>query len=214
MSTDIPGAPGPTPKRTFPPTPEFSYGADASVAAFAVSEKTYLQNKPQFDRLVVGALVYDPQGRLLLIRRAAHDFMPLTWEIPGGALDASDATILDGLARELWEETGLLMRRVVRQVRCGPRQEGAEFVVARGVRMCKYSFEVEVEACAPVVLDPEEHCGYLWAKENECLAQKMDDGREIEITTVQQVWTIHEGFRIRRDEEGVAMGEGVNGEKS
>lgn len=45
--------------------------------------------------------------KLLLVRRAPADFLPLRWELPGGSADAGeggDASVVAAAARELWEE--------------------------------------------------------------------------------------------------------------
>jgi ADP-ribose pyrophosphatase YjhB (NUDIX family) len=52
-----------------------------------------------------GALVEDVNGRVLLARRAKEPFKG-RWDIPGGFLEAGEHP-LDGLRRELLEETGL-----------------------------------------------------------------------------------------------------------
>lgn len=50
-----------------------------------------------------GAILADPDGRILHIRHLALD----RWLLPGGHLEASDATLLDAALRELAEETGI-----------------------------------------------------------------------------------------------------------
>ncbi|MFE7775746.1 NUDIX hydrolase [Streptomyces sp. NPDC057445] len=50
---------------------------------------------------VAGAVMRE-DGRLLAIRRADNG----TWELPGGVLELSE-TPEDGVAREVWEETGI-----------------------------------------------------------------------------------------------------------
>ncbi len=55
--------------------------------------------------LVAGALV-EVDGALLLVRnerRGGHS----DWTTPGGVIDADDTSLLDGLTREVHEETGL-----------------------------------------------------------------------------------------------------------
>ena len=52
-----------------------------------------------------GALVLDDAGRVLLARRAAEPDLGC-WDIPGGFLEEGEHPI-DGLKRELREETGL-----------------------------------------------------------------------------------------------------------
>jgi 8-oxo-dGTP diphosphatase len=54
---------------------------------------------------VAGALVESDAGLLLVrnVRRGGFE----DWSTPGGVIDDDDATLLDGLAREVEEETGL-----------------------------------------------------------------------------------------------------------
>jgi 8-oxo-dGTP pyrophosphatase MutT (NUDIX family) len=52
----------------------------------------------------VTALVFDAEGRVLLVRPSAKD----VWVAPGGAVDPDEAP-QDALVREVWEETGLLV---------------------------------------------------------------------------------------------------------
>jgi ADP-ribose pyrophosphatase YjhB (NUDIX family) len=56
-------------------------------------------------KATAGALVEDDEGRLLLARRAAEPFKG-RWDIAGGFLEEGEHP-LDGLRRELREETGL-----------------------------------------------------------------------------------------------------------
>jgi 8-oxo-dGTP diphosphatase len=57
---------------------------------------------------VAGALVEGPDGILLVrnVRRGGHE----DWSTPGGVIDAGES-IVDGLTREVEEETGLRVRR-------------------------------------------------------------------------------------------------------
>jgi 8-oxo-dGTP diphosphatase len=56
-------------------------------------------------KATAGALVEDGDGRVLLARRALEPFKG-RWDIPGGFLDEGEHP-LDGVRRELLEETGL-----------------------------------------------------------------------------------------------------------
>jgi 8-oxo-dGTP diphosphatase len=59
--------------------------------------------------LVGGALVEAPDG-LLLVRNERRGGRS-DWSTPGGVIDDDDATLLDGLTREVEEETGLRVTR-------------------------------------------------------------------------------------------------------
>jgi 8-oxo-dGTP diphosphatase len=54
---------------------------------------------------VAGALVESPDG-LLLVRNQRRNGAT-DWSTPGGVIDPTDADLRAGLAREVWEETGL-----------------------------------------------------------------------------------------------------------
>lgn len=54
-----------------------------------------------------------PGLKLLLVRRAPSDFLPLRWELPGGSADAGeggDVSVVAAAVRELWEEVSSSLR--------------------------------------------------------------------------------------------------------
>ena len=63
--------------------------------------------RTKIDVTVARALI-ESEGRALLVRRAAWDSLPGRWELPGGKVDR-DEPVLEGLAREVEEETGLML---------------------------------------------------------------------------------------------------------
>ncbi len=81
------------------------------------------------------------EARILLLQRAPTDSMPLRWEIPGGACDLEDESLLHAAARELREEAGLRARTaaalVVVRDRDGRDRGGDVFFSSRGQR-CKW----------------------------------------------------------------------------
>ncbi|KAI9771039.1 MAG: hypothetical protein M1839_002975 [Geoglossum umbratile] len=182
-----------------PPTPRLSFTFSSSVSPFNVPAETYLASHEGYEAIATGALVFNSRDRLLVLQRAAHDSMPHLWEVPGGACDEDDETILHGVAREVWEESGLRVSAVGRRV--GPGEEGHIFFTRKGLRVCKFTFEAEVESTEAVRLDPSEHQNYIWVTEEECRRHRAGDGDsvvEIKFTTSAQEATILEGFRLRK----------------
>lgn len=177
-----------------PPGILSSFTASPTLFPFSVQVKDYLSSHPSKHRIVAGALVFSPSNptHVLVVQRAATDYVPNLWEIPGGSCDP-DESILAGVVRELWEESGLIATEVLRQV--GRVHEWVE----EGVVWCKFTFEVEVEG-AEVVLDKEEHQAFHWITEDECRkGEVVRDGKRIELnwTFEHQRAVILEGFRLR-----------------
>lgn len=56
-------------------------------------------------KIVVGAVVHDPDGRVLILRRSPRDFMPGIEELPSGGVEP-DEDLITALHRELAEEIG------------------------------------------------------------------------------------------------------------
>lgn len=76
---------------------------------------TQLQQTAEADgrECVVGALILNPQGQVFAMRRApTRRLFPGCWDIVGGHVEPGEA-LLDALAREITEETGWTLRRVV-----------------------------------------------------------------------------------------------------
>jgi 8-oxo-dGTP diphosphatase len=57
--------------------------------------------------VAVAAIVFDPEGRVLLVERAKPPGMG-QWSVPGGSLEGSE-TLAQAVAREVREETGLVV---------------------------------------------------------------------------------------------------------
>lgn len=95
--------------------------------------------------------------------------MPGKWEIPGGSAEPEDKNLLFSAARELWEETGLVATSVKRLIPEGdvPEMGYAFRDEIRGISFCRFSYEVEVESCEGVKLDPTEHQVFVWASREE-----------------------------------------------
>lgn len=89
----------------------------------AECRQVYLQKSGgPYDKIVIGTIIakrgIEGRAGILLLKRAAHeDVYPNIWEIPGGKVEDSDPTILDAVKREVVEETGIKVLRIIRAVR-------------------------------------------------------------------------------------------------
>jgi 8-oxo-dGTP pyrophosphatase MutT (NUDIX family) len=182
--------------------PPLNFTTHPSTSAFAVPCETYLSNnlkKPHYGHIATGALLFETSvpPRILLIQRASHDSMPNKWEIPGGGCDDEDRSILYGVGREVWEETGLIASRI------GPRVgEDHIFSTRSGKIVCKFNFLVDVEkgeaGSLDVKLNPNEHQAFIWATEEE-LKVGEEGGLNLEFTTREQQNVVMEAFGVRRE---------------
>ncbi|KAI8668159.1 Nudix hydrolase domain-containing protein [Fusarium keratoplasticum] len=180
--------------------PEFKLTFDESVSEWNINHREWLKiNEKTWDSLATGALVFDAQDRILLLQRAPNDSMPNRWEIPGGACDDEDPTVLYGCARELWEEAGLELRHISCVVPDGfGGKPGAVFTNRTGRRFfCKFSFIVDVAEYSEVKLDPNEHQDFVWATEEEVERQAIGD-REIPLTNSLMTNLISKAFDMRK----------------
>lgn len=78
-------------------------------------------NQP-YDKIVIGAIIFDKRSsephKILLLKRAAHEkYYPNIFEIPGGNVEDTDATIRDAVIREVLEETGLQVEEITAAAR-------------------------------------------------------------------------------------------------
>lgn len=150
--------------------------------------------RPEFESFGVGGYIFaqdadrpsetgSPSPRLLLLQRALTDSMPGCWEGPGGASEPEqDGTLLDGVAREVLEETGLHVSRIVELVAVDSWTHTSR-KTGKKSRMAKYSFIVQVHEGVrqspdgsqqvvpgeeiPVRLEASEHQAFDWATEDD-----------------------------------------------
>lgn len=185
-----------------PPMPNFTF--DDSLQPYNMPMQTWLlanNRQDQLNGLATANVVFsNTTGKVLLVQRAAHDSMPNRWEVPGGAVDNEDLTILHAAARELWEEAGLFATRFTHMV---AEKSGLDpgFVFSNAKRTstwCRFTFAVEVVTCDTVKLEPNEHQDFLWASEEEVRNEKVGE-REVPITTPNVVAMLLEAFRLRRE---------------
>ncbi|MFJ2770452.1 NUDIX hydrolase [Streptomyces sp. NPDC087300] len=112
-------------------------------------------------RLVVGALIRDPYDRIFVQRRSpGRRLFPDCWDVVGGAVEDGEA-LLDALGREIAEETGWRLRRVLARV-------AHEEWTADGVRHIESDYVVEVEGNLAVpALERDKHTEFAWIAADE-----------------------------------------------
>ncbi len=98
------------------------------------------------------AIVRD--NKILMVRRAGHDFMSGNFELPGGGVDEGE-TITEGAIREVKEETGLTVSKVLGTF------NGFDYSTDRKPHVRQINFIVEVDP-GEIVLDPDEHDDFTW----------------------------------------------------
>jgi 8-oxo-dGTP diphosphatase len=112
--------------------------------------------------LVVGAVIVNEDGRAFVHRRGYdRALFPGAWDIPGGHVEPGESPI-DALRREVQEETGWQLRRVVSEL--GESSWAGSDGIAR--RELDYLIEVNGDLGAPR-LERLQHVEYAWISLDE-----------------------------------------------
>ena len=109
--------------------------------------------KADVQKLVVGAVICK-NNKFLLIERVLSDFMGGFVEIPSGTVEAGE-DLLTALAREVQEETGLLVTAVLEYL------GSFDYRSSSGKKTRHFNFLVEVTG-SEIKLSPTEHQAYYW----------------------------------------------------
>lgn len=209
------------------PRRDFHFTFDPSLAPWNVTLEQWLRDHDPEGHLygvATGVVVFkdhdvngNKERKVLLVQRASTDSMPDLWEIPGGAADVEDETILHAAARELWEESGLEAGRLVSFIPevSGWEDGGADiaFDVDKGTgealsgmlfrnrtrtrKYCRFAFVGEVDwRTAAIVLDPNEHQDFVWASEEEVRSGRVGE-KEIPFTVEGVKVLLLKAFALR-----------------
>jgi 8-oxo-dGTP diphosphatase len=133
-------------------------------------------------QLVAKAIVFDEQDRVLLLHRseaerkhkAAHGF-----DFPGGSLQVNE-TMLDGLTREVLEETGLTMQVIA------PVHVYEELQAEKHLVIVKF---VCIEPQGELRLS-EEHDAYEWISVTTLPGSKYPDWMQEEIIQAHRIYQV------------------------
>ena len=94
------------------------------------------------------------EGKILMVRRVAADFLGGNYELPGGGVDEGE-TITEGAIREFKEETGLTVSKIITTF------AGFDYSTDRKPHVRQINFIVEVTP-EEVMLEPKEHDDFIW----------------------------------------------------
>lgn len=109
--------------------------------------------KNDIQKLVVGAIISN-NNTVLLLKRCANEFMPGLVELPSGGID-NDEKLIDGLVREVKEESGLDVLTVEKYVSFFDYKSGS------GKNARQFNFKVTTSS-NKVILNPQEHDSFVW----------------------------------------------------
>lgn len=120
----------------------------------------------------IGACVRisNPEGLVLLVRRAKNDFFGNIWEIPGGAVDPGE-DVKQAAAREVYEETGLKIKTEQLQYLTYFEFNNIE------TKMLKLKFVFSVTVKGDVAVS-HEHSDFKWATLKEISKMKLQSKHE------------------------------------
>ncbi|KAL6232465.1 hypothetical protein BDW75DRAFT_19418 [Aspergillus navahoensis] len=163
---------------------QFDYTVAPHLKDFAVPFPDFRAANPQYVHFVGGGLIFsrtatksdNKEGsekevgplRVLLLQRSFEDSYGGQWEGPGGSCDPEDESILDGVAREVLEESGL---HVSRFVELAGKEEWVKQRPDQVELVAKFTFIVEVHEAKAVTsasANSEKDAGLP--------AGKLDDG--------------------------------------
>lgn len=107
----------------------------------------------------VGCYV-ENDGKVLVLKRAAHKPQPHTWCLPSGKVGETE-TPEQAVLRELMEETGIqaIPEQLIFGVECFVRYDTYDFIF--------YTYSLPLEVRPEITIQSDEHSDYAWeTKEN------------------------------------------------
>ena len=107
---------------------------------------------------VAGGIIYNNEGKILLLQRKADDFYGGILELPSGNVEKNE-TVNEGLIREIKEETGLDVKEI------GKFVNSFDYLSSSGKKSRQFNFEVETDNTTDIFLT--EHDSFEWLSLDE-----------------------------------------------
>ena len=109
---------------------------------------------------VVGAIIVNEQGKILVMSRKSGDFMGEIDELPSGNMENGEY-ITTALAREVKEETNCDMQKILYYV------DSFDYKSRSGKNARQYNFAIRVKKTDNIILT--EHDAYSWETVEEVI---------------------------------------------
>ncbi|WKX70831.1 NUDIX hydrolase [Streptomyces sp. XD-27] len=131
----------------------------SSVTNELLEDLTHTAEREGVEKTVVGAVIADPDGKVLLLHRAAGDYLGGLWELPSGGVENGE-DLVDALRREVAEETGLTVAAV------GDYLGHFDYRSGSGRKTRQFNFTAAVTTTDETV-KLTEHDAHVWADRSE-----------------------------------------------
>ncbi len=118
--------------------------------------------KRQRQYIAVYGLIYNKNGEILIIKRAAHDTFPNVWELPGGTLEFGQDP-KEEVQREISEETNLFAT-IYQVLSIASYIEETNDTIVQAIRIAYYA---KLENEAQVIQLSKDHSDYMWVSPYE-----------------------------------------------
>ena len=112
------------------------------------------------EKNVVGAIIVNEHGKILVMSRKLDDFMGGIDELPSGNME-KDEDITTTLAREVKEETNCDMQRILYYI------DSFDYKSGSGKNARQYNFAIRVKGTDNIILT--EHDAYSWEAVEEII---------------------------------------------
>ncbi|MEU3283375.1 NUDIX hydrolase [Streptomyces antibioticus] len=131
---------------------------NAPVDAALLGDLLHAADADGITKHVVGAVIPNAEGKVLLLHRVADDYLGGLWELPSGGVDAGE-TLAEALQREVAEETGLRVTAI------GSYLGHFDYLSKSGKKTRQFNFTATTHESDTVKLT--EHDAHLWADRAE-----------------------------------------------
>ncbi|CAF0894177.1 unnamed protein product [Brachionus calyciflorus] len=131
------------------------------ITMIKISEKSLVEllepnvKADNIGRIVVGGVITNEKGEVLILKRSANDFLRCLDELPSGKMDKEDKTIVSALKREIKEDTNLNVTSVLAYL------NSFDYKSKSGKNKRKFNFLVGVSDLTQVQIS-EEHQAMAW----------------------------------------------------